>query len=108
MPCKAPKPMFQIRDEVETNEKYREMAEDHNNLMKKVDLTDKLFLEYRRGRVISVQKEDFSRLNIDKETGYWWCSPVVEGRYTDVIVYMDDLPGIEYALNQDYLQKVKR
>ena len=108
MPCRAPEPLFQIGDEVETNEKYREMAEDHNNLMKKVDLTDKLFLEYRRGRVISVQKEDFSRLNIDKETGYWWCSPVVEGRYTDVIVYMDDLPGIEYALNQDYLQKVKR
>jgi len=96
-------PKFQIGDEVETNEKYRKMAEDHNEFMDKLGVNHYHFPTYRKGKVTESHEEDFNSVRTDPKTGHMYLLPFSKG--TDIIVSIDDCP--EHSLNQNFLQKVQ-
>lgn len=97
---------FKIGDEVETNEKYKQMAEEHNEFMNKLGITNSYtFPTYRRGKVTEFHEEDFNSVKMDQETKFLISLPFKKG--TDIIVHIDDFPKFEHSLNQDFLQKVQ-
>ena len=49
MPCKAPEPLFQIGDEVETNEEYKQETEKWNRIL------DREAESYKHGKVTGIQ-----------------------------------------------------
>jgi hypothetical protein len=86
---------FQIGDEVETNEKYRLMAEDHNSIP-----GANKFETYIRAKVAKVKLQDIHRIEYN-ERG---C-----GRMTPEVINQIVVITFENGnfLNQDFLQKVK-
>jgi len=93
---------FRIGDEVETNEKYRLMAEDHNKLFGHND-----FPLYRRGKVTDCHVEELREQRTDYATGLSYSDPSGKVYKTIIVVHIDDFPQFEHSLNQDFLEKVK-
>jgi len=86
---------FKIGDEVETNEKYRLMAEDHNSMP-----GANKFETYIRAKVAKVKIQDIHKTKYDKQ-GYGRILPEV----IDQIVVITFENG--NFLNQDFLQQIK-
>lgn len=98
MSCKAPEPLFQIGDEVETTEEYKQETEKWNRIL------DREAESYKHGKVTGIQVVTDYKPTSNLSDGMYWQGYTSEVVNIWICVTLDDDPG--KLVNQIYLQKV--
>lgn len=98
MVCEIPEQLFQIGDEVETTEKYKQEIEEYNRIL------DLDAAPYKRGKITHIQTvTDFKRDNYTMD-GMIWHGPAREIDNIWICVTLDN--NLDKQVNQIYLRKL--